>query len=429
MELYDRNAEEAVLGSVLIDPESYYHLSAFLKAPDFYILRNQMIWQAMGVLSDAKIDIDFLTITSELDKRGEDWGGSSYLSSLLSQVPTSLNAISYGRIVEAFSKRRGLEAMANKVVNLAHAQKPIEEIMVLAQSEASKAVERGGSNRVSSKEAASQAIDSIIGHPRYFTFGVSNLDDKLSGIFPDRLYIWAGYQGTGKSAFKIQNSRKNAEAGYKVMDVSLEMSPAQTWLRMACGDLGIDLDSILANKVDEDTKSDVMNRAGELGDMYEKNIVIYPAPMTLVDILAAAKTERPDIIWIDHSNLISGKPKEMNLLEWAGYIPRFLRQNISKLGISVHLLQQLNRGANKENRRPTMHDIRLAGEDDPDMVTLLYRPDSPDLPMGMAEIEFICDKNRFGWTGTEKIMFDLPHQDFKSTSTIVFNPIRQYAER
>ena len=416
MILYDRNAEEAVLGSMLIDPEVYFHLAAFLKPDDFFLNRNQWIWETIASLANNKIDIDLITVTGDLERRGVDFGGSSYIMELIGKTPTSSNAISYGHIVEGWAKRRGLMDMANKVVAAATSDKTLDEIMNIAQAETTKAVEKSSSKRVTAWEAASMAIDAITNHPRYFAFGISNLDDKLSGIFPDRLYIWAGYQGTGKTAFAIQNCRLNSDRGHRVLFISLEMSPIQVWLRMACGDLGIDVDSVLTRKVDENAIIDVTNRAGVLGDRYQDKMIIYPAPMSLMDILAAAKRERPDIIWIDHSNLLAGKPKEMDKLEWAGFIPRFLRQQIAKMGISVHLLQQLNRSANKDNRRPTMHDLRLAGEDDPDVVTLLYRPDEPQT-VGMAKVEFITDKNRFGWTGTEDILFDLPHQKFISSTS------------
>lgn len=415
--LYNAEVEHAVLGSLIIDPESYYHLSAFLRADDFYITKNKWVWQAISALVEARVDVDLITIASELDRMGLDYGGAGYLTSLLNAVQTSLNAISYGRIVEAFAKRRALVTMANNIANLAHSTKSIDDVMGAAQIETAKATERGGNKRVTSKEAASAAIDAITGHPRFFKFGIQNLDDRLSGIFPDRLYIWAGYQGSGKSAFQIQNARINAEAGYRVMIISLEMSAAQTWLRMACGDLGVDMDNVLSGRVDADTIAAVTNQAGILGDQYQDRITIYPAPMSLQDINAAARRENPDIIWIDHSGLISGKPKEMDALAWAGYIPQYLRQNIALAGRSVHLLQQLNRSAVKDNRRPTQHDIRMAGNDAPDMITLLYRPDEPSQQIGKPKVEFICDKNRFGWTGVEDVIFDLPHQRFLATVT------------
>ena len=427
----DVQSEEAVIGSLLISPDMYYQVSAILQPADFYVHRNAWVFEAISNLVKASIEIDTLTVSSELDRMGKsDYGGPAYLTELVLSSPNSYNAASYARLVKDKAILRGLISMANNVATLAHSSKPIDEILTLSQSEAVKATERGNTKRISAKEAASRAIDLVIAHPRYFSFSIPSLDMRMGGIFPERLYIWAGYQGSGKSALKIQNCRRNAELGFKVLDISLEMSAEQTWLRMACGDLGVDFDSVLSGKIDTDTRTLVVDKAAELGEMYEKNLVIYPAPMSLMDIAAVAKMERPDIIWIDHSRLISGKPKDYSALDWATHIPTFLRQNVAKAnnGISVHLLQQINRSSNKENRRPNMHDLKFAGEDDPDMVTLLYRPEANeemnDLPFGQVKVEFICDKNRFGWTGTEDVIFNLPNQEFlpSHSTTTPLNP-------
>ncbi len=426
---HDRQAEEAVIGSLIIDPEMYYHVAAILKPSDFYIHRNGWVFEAIGKLLSAHLDVDYVTIGNELDRRGEEYGGAGFLMSLITQSPSSLNVVSYARLVQEQATRRKLIAHANETAKLAYSGEVINDIVSKVQASAGVATERSGGKRVSAKQAASGSIDLVLDHPRFFTFGVENLDARLGGIFPQRLYIWAGYQGTGKTAFELHNARKNAEQGKRVVLVSLEMSPEQIWTRMACGDLGVDFDSVLSGNVDTDTKSAVMNKQAELGEMYEDFISIYPAPMTLNDILSAAKTERPDIMWIDHSRLISGKPKDLNQYEWAMHIPTFLRQEVALMkggGISVHLLMQLNRSSNKENRRPNMHDLRLGGEDDPDMVTLLYRPEvdpnTNTLPFGQVPIEFIHDKNRFGWTGTSQVVFDLPCQRFLPTETISLNP-------
>ena len=422
---HDRNAEEAVLGSLIIDPENYYQVAAVASPADFYIHRNRWIFEAIGKLVQSQIDVDIITITAEVDRRGEEWGGSGYLMSLMEKVPTSVNVVSYAKIVAEFATRRAIIEHANKSASLAYSGDPIETVLTNLQESASKATARAGGKRVSSKQAASKAIDVIIAHPRRFLFGVPNVDEQLKGIFPKRLYIWAGPQGVGKTAMMLQNARRNAEKGKKVALVTLEMSPEQVWIRMACGDLGVDFDSVMAGEVSADTKSEVVNKAGELGDYYEDAIILYPAPMTLMDIVAAGKVEKPDIMWIDHSRLITGKPAEMNGYEWAMHIPTFLRQNVAMPddGISVHLLMQLNRSANTENRKPNMHDLRFGGEDDPDMVTLMHRPE-PDkmdrLEVGQVKVELIHDKNRFGWTGTNEVIFDLPFQRFLPTT--MFSP-------
>jgi len=104
---HSREAEEAVMGAVLINPEAFYDVTAFLEADDFYIHRHRWIWEAFTGLHEQRIPIDLLTVAEELDRKGRltDVGGPAYLTALVNQVPTSLNAESYGRIVESHSRR------------------------------------------------------------------------------------------------------------------------------------------------------------------------------------------------------------------------------------------------------------------------------------------------------------------------------------
>ncbi|MCE7861290.1 MAG: replicative DNA helicase, partial [Chloroflexi bacterium CFX2] len=99
---HSREAEEAVVGAVLINPEVYYDIAQFLSPDDFYIHRNRWIWEAFIRLHEARTPIDLLTLSEDLERTGQlnEIGGSAYLTSLINQVPTSLNAESYGRIVE-----------------------------------------------------------------------------------------------------------------------------------------------------------------------------------------------------------------------------------------------------------------------------------------------------------------------------------------
>ena len=107
---HNREAEEAVVGAVLINPEVYYDLAQFLQADDFYIHRHRWIWEAFTRLHEKRIPLDFLTVTEELQSAGQlaEIGGPAYLTALLNQVPTSLHAEAYGRMVEAAAIRRRL---------------------------------------------------------------------------------------------------------------------------------------------------------------------------------------------------------------------------------------------------------------------------------------------------------------------------------
>ncbi|MDP1780105.1 MAG: DnaB-like helicase N-terminal domain-containing protein, partial [Anaerolineales bacterium] len=114
---HSREAEEAVVGAVLINSEAYYDVAQFLAADDFYIHRNKWIWEAYAHLHEKRIPVDLLTLSEELEKAGQlaEIGGSAFLTSLINQVPTSLNAEAYGRIVEENSIRRKMITAANQI--------------------------------------------------------------------------------------------------------------------------------------------------------------------------------------------------------------------------------------------------------------------------------------------------------------------------
>src|SRR5512140_3706129 len=119
---HSREAEEAVVGAVLINPEVYYDVAQFLQGDDFYIHRHRWIWEAFASLHEQRIPVDLLTVGEELDRKGQlsEIGGPAYLTTLVNQVPTSLNAESYGHIVESHSIRRKMLTSANFIASLAY---------------------------------------------------------------------------------------------------------------------------------------------------------------------------------------------------------------------------------------------------------------------------------------------------------------------
>src|SRR5512143_1165087 len=136
---HSREAEEAVVGAVLINPEVYYDVAQFLNADDFYIHRHRWIWEAFTRLHEQRIPIDLLTVAEELDRLGQlaEIGGPAYLTALVNQVPSSLNAESYGHIVEGHAIRRKMINAANQIAALAYNEESVVENVM---DEAEKAV-------------------------------------------------------------------------------------------------------------------------------------------------------------------------------------------------------------------------------------------------------------------------------------------------
>jgi len=417
---HSREAEEALLGAVMINPECYFEVSRIVRPDDFYIHRHVWIWGAFLALTHSHTAIDSLTIADELDRLGRlaETGGPAYLTSLVCQVPSSLNAIEYASIVREHAERRTGIKIANQI-----AQKAYDETIKFDLGQEALTVataSRGNSQRIETKDAASEMIN-LIQSPKFYTTGIHDIDDKIGGLFPYELSILGGYQGTGKSAAKLQGARKNAELRRRVLLIDLEMTAAQTWFRMSCGDLGIDMNAVRSDRVSAQAKGEIINRAAELAEQYQDWITIYQAPMTPADILSAAMIERPDIIYIDTLKNLSGRPARETTQGWYDFALNFLRINVAQnkaIGAHVQVLHHINRSTFKENRRPTIQDLMFAGESDADAIFLLYR--KPDDYMVVSDggiktvvpISWITDKSRFGWTGEQEISFKLVNQSF-----------------
>ncbi|MDH3944653.1 MAG: replicative DNA helicase, partial [Anaerolineae bacterium] len=146
---HSREAEEAVVGSILINPEAYFDVAQFLNAEDFYIHRNQWIWQAYARLLEARQPIDMLTVSESLEQAGQlaEVGGTAYLTALVNNTPTSLHAEAYGRIVEQTAMRRRLIQAANKIAKVAYQEDMHIETAI---DEAEKAVFGASEHRLTS---------------------------------------------------------------------------------------------------------------------------------------------------------------------------------------------------------------------------------------------------------------------------------------
>ncbi|HEX2698053.1 MAG TPA: DnaB-like helicase N-terminal domain-containing protein, partial [Anaerolineales bacterium] len=232
---HSREAEEAVVGAVLINPEVYYDVAQFLQADDFYIHRHKWIWEAFTSLHEQRIPIDSLTLTEELDRKGQlaEIGGPAYLTSLVNQTPTSLNAESYGRIVESHAIRRRMIQAANNIASMAYNESSTVDFVM---DEAEKAVFNVSERRLKHDLQPISAVlsdyydriddlakrdEDIFGVPTGFV----DLDKLLSGLQPSDLLIIAGRPGQGKTGFLLSIA-KNAGLTHKkhVAIFSLEMS-------------------------------------------------------------------------------------------------------------------------------------------------------------------------------------------------------------
>ena len=436
---HSREAEEAVVGAVFINPEVYYDVAQFLNADDFYIHRLRWIWESFVSLHEQRIPIDPLTVANELDKRGQlnEIGGRAYLTSLINQVPSSLNAEAYGRIVEGYSVRRKMITAANQIASTAYNEKiNVDNVM----DEAEKAVFNVSERRlkhdlVPIKNVASEYYDriddlarrdeDIVGVPT----GFIDLDKMLTGLQPSDLLIIAGRPGQGKTGFLLSIA-KNAGLTHKkhVAIFSLEMSNEQVVQRLIAQETGIDSQRLRTGKL-LDTEWPLFTHAIEV--FSDTNIYLDDTP-AITPMQLRTKCRRLhmefglDLVIIDYLQLMGGDQRTDNRVQEVSYISRNLKILARELNVPVLAAAQLSRAVEQRtDKRPVLSDLRESGslEQDADIVMFIYRPDQYEKDTVKQNIaEIIVAKHRNGPVGSVELVFRNNLAKFENAATRVFRP-------
>lgn len=371
---HSREAEEAVVGAVLINPEVYYDIAQFLTAEDFYIHRNRWIWEAFVRLHEARTPIDLLTLSEELERAGQlaEIGGSAYLTSLINQVPTSLNAEAYGRIVEEHSIRRKMIQAANQIASLAYKGDTIDQVM----GEAEKAVFGVSEKRLkhdlqpirSILSTYYDRIDDLSKRPEDFhgvPTGFYDLDKLLSGLQPSDLLIVAGRPGQGKTGFLLSVA-KNAAVTHKkhVAIFSLEMSNEQVVQRLIAQETGIDSQRLRTGKLLEH-EWPLFTHAIEV--FSDTHIYLDDTP-AITPLQLRTKCRRLhmeygiDLIIVDYLQLMGGDTRTDNRVQEVSQISRSLKVLARELNVPVLSAAQLSRAVEQRtDKRPVLSDLRESG--------------------------------------------------------------------
>ena len=288
-----REAEEAVLGAVMINPEAYYEVAQFLQADDFYIHRHRWIWEAFVRLHETRRPVDFLTVTENLDQMQQlgEIGGPAYLTSLINNVPTSLHAEAYGRLVEETAIRRRMIGAANEVAKIAYkeglnvdavmdeAEKAIFSVSERRLNVGLRPIKHVLSDYYDQLDRLANRDEEILGVPT----GFIDLDRLLSGLQPSDLLIIAGRPGQGKTAFGISVAKNAAQLHKKHVAIfSLEMSNEQLVQRLISQETGIDSQRLRTGKLDGDEWPLFAHAVEVLGDthIYLDDTPAIPPPAT-----------------------------------------------------------------------------------------------------------------------------------------------------
>jgi replicative DNA helicase len=410
---HNRQAEEAVIGAVMINPDSFFELGQFLKPDDFYIVRNGWIWSSFSRLHEARVPIDFLTVVEDLEKNNQlaDAGGSAYLMALINQTPTSLHAETYGHMVEETAMRRRMLSSANDLARLAYDQKtPLDTVIDTAEKSIFAISERRTHKDVQLiKDVASEYYDrvdkmsgrsdEIYGVPT----GLVDLDNLLGGLQKSDLLIIAGRPSMGKTGFMLSVA-KNAAQMYKkhVAMFSLEMSNEQLVQRLVAQETGIDTQRLRSGKLKDDEWPLFTQAIETLG---ETHIFLDDTP-AITPMQMRTKCRRLhmeyhlDLVIIDYLQLMSSDSRNDNRVQEVSYISRNLKILARELNVPVLAAAQLSRAVElRADKRPILSDLRESGslEQDADIVMFIHRPDLLDKDNPRANLaEIIVAKHRNG---------------------------------
>ena len=436
---HSREAEEAVVGAVLINPEVYYDVAQFLAADDFYIHRNKWIWEAFTRLHEQRIPVDLLTLSEELDRSNllADVGGSAYITSLINQVPSSLNAESYGRIVEGHSIRRKMITAANKIASIAYNESStVDDVM----NEAEKAVFNVSERRLKHDLQPISAvlsdyydrIDELAKRPEEIhgvPTGFIDLDRMLTGLQPSDLLIIAGRPGQGKTGFLLSIA-KNAALTHKkhVAIFSLEMSNEQVVQRLIAQETGIDSQRLRNGKLQEN-EWPLFTHAIEV--FSDTHIFLDDTP-AITPLQLRTKCRRLhmefgiDLIIVDYLQLMGGDTRNDNRVQEVSHISRSLKVLARELNVPVLTAAQLSRAVEQRtDKKPVLSDLRESGslEQDADIVMFIYRPDQYEKDTDKQNIaEIIIAKHRNGPVGSVELIFRSALAKFENAATKVFRP-------
>lgn len=410
----NRDAEEALIGAVLINQEVFLEVSQFLNAEDFFIVRNQWIWEAFHHLNETRQPIDLITVTEALSNRGQldEVGGQIYLLSLVNRAPNAFHAESYGRIIEQNSTRRRMLQAANEVARLAYSQDQSIDTVV---DDAEKAIFNVSERRIKRDlvpirdvvrdyydriDELAQRSDDIYGVPT----GLIDIDSLLGGLQKSDLLIVAGRPGMGKTGFLLGTLRNAALVHKKhVAMFSMEMSNEQLLQRLIAMDTRIDTQRLRTGRLN-DTEWDIFFQALET---YDQAMIFLDDTPAITPLALRTKCRRLymeyglDLIIVDYLQLMSGDSHTDNRVQEVSNISRNLKVLARELNVPVLTAAQLSRAVeHRPGQRPQLSDLRESGslEQDADIVMFIHRDPMSEDTEQRNKAEMIVAKHRNGPT-------------------------------
>ena len=434
---HDTDAEEAVIGSLLIDGTAIYKIATFLQQQDFYHEQNRWLYGACLSLYQRNEAINQITVAQELDRQGklETCGGAAYLSHLISIVPTSLDIEHYAKIVYRLSVMRRLITAANQIAVIGYQADPDVDASLSRAEDVLFRLRHGQSPRdfIHIRQVLDKYFETVAPDPGaevegyvepipYVLSDFTGLDEFLGGFQRSDLIIVAGRPSMGKTSLALSIARNAAvEQGACVALFSLEMAREALVLRMLASESGVNSRRLRLGLPNEEEERRIMDATGRLSEV---PIYIDDSPqLRVVEMRSKARRLHYEhginLIIVDYLQLMQGDGRGEGRVQEISFISRSLKALARELNVSVLAVSQLSRAVEwRASHIPQLSDLRESGtiEQDADIVLFIYRdeyyyteeewqnqhPDR-DYPRQVADI--IIAKHRNGPTGQVKLRF------------------------
>ncbi|MFO7246385.1 MAG: replicative DNA helicase [Thermaerobacter sp.] len=411
-------AEQSVLGAVLLDRDAAHKVAEILEPEDFYRDAHRLIYQAVLDLLDSGEAVDTVTVSDRLRKRREleAAGGVTYLTTLVNSVPTAANAEHYARIVSEKAMLRRLIAAATDIVRDVYEgeedvagliDKAEQRIFRVAQGRRRQTAVRLHDVLVAAfeqLERLSAHKGDVVGIPT----GFKRLDEMTTGLHPSELIILAARPSVGKTTLSLNMALNAARHGVPVAFFSLEMSREQLALRLLASEAAVSMQRLRTGYVNEDDWSRLTRAASRLS---EAPFFIDDTPnISLMELRARARRLKAEhdigLVVVDYLQLMHTRGRFENRQQEISEISRSLKALARELDVPVIALSQLSRAVEqRQDRRPQLSDLRESGaiEQDADVVIFLW--DNPEYRDSLL-IEAIVAKQRNGPTGGVQLVFN-----------------------
>ena len=424
-------AEQAVLGAILLDNQALYKTLEILDPEEFYRPVHKRIFRGMVELAEQSQVIDLLTLTDHL-RRGEALdaiGGTAYLTDLAQSVATAAGVAYHARMVHETAVSRSLIVAATEIVSRGYeGTRRVDELLDFAERSIFGIAERRIKRLFTSMQdvvASTVAhIDQLYTRKERITgipTGFHDLDERTAGLQPSDLIIIAGRPSMGKTSLALGialNAALNRTRQYTVAIFSLEMSKEQLCMRLLSAAGNLNMHRIRTGHLNEDEWKTLARTASLLHD---SRIYIDDTPaITVLEMGAKIRRLRAehglDLVVVDYLQLMSGSGTSENRQQEISDISRSLKSVAKELNIPVVALSQLSRAVeNRPSKRPLLADLRESGaiEQDADLVMMIFRSEmyaaeveeEEDKPDEEHVAEILIAKHRNGPTGIERLTF------------------------